>query len=65
MAAIGGLLIGLVIVAVFSLTGLTVPLSVEMTALLAGLLAIAYLGSGAFVLLRHPRHRPWYTGARP
>ncbi len=65
MAAVGGLLIGLVIVAVFSLTGVTVPLSVEMTALLAAALAIAYVGSGAFVLLRHPSHRPWYTGARP
>ncbi len=65
MAAIGGLLIGLVIVAVFSLTGVTIPLSVEMTALLAAALAAAYIGSAAFVLLRHPSHRPWYTGAQP
>ena len=65
MAAIGGLLVGVVLIVVFSLTGLTVPLSVEITAIFAALLAIAYVGSGAFVLLRNRRHRPWYTGARP
>jgi hypothetical protein len=65
MAAIGGLLIGLLIVAVFSLSGVSLPLSLEMTALLGASLAIAYAASAGFVLLRHPSHRPWYTGARP
>ena len=65
MAAIGGLLVGLVIVGVYSLTGVSLPLSIEMTALLAASLAIAYLGSAAFVLLRRRSSRPWYTGARP
>jgi hypothetical protein len=64
MAAIGGLLIGLVVVAVFSITGVSLPLSIEMTAVLGVALALAYLGSAVFVLLRDSSTRPWYTGAR-
>jgi hypothetical protein len=64
MAAIGGLLIGLVVVGIFSITGVNLPLSVEMTTVLILSLGVAYLASGAFVLLRNPSSRPWYTGAR-
>ena len=65
MAAIGALFVGLLVVGAMALVGVEVPLPMELTALLGGAMAAAYAATSAFVLLRDPAARPWFTGARP
>ncbi len=64
MAAVGALFVGLGMVGVMAIVGVEVPLTVELTALLVGALAAGYVATAAFVLLRDPSTRPWFTGAR-
>jgi len=64
MAAIGVMFIGLLVVGLMAFAGVEVPLTYELSALLVGALAAAYVGSAALVLMRNPTTRPWFTGAR-
>jgi len=64
VAAIGALFVGLLVVGMMAVTGVRVPLTPELTALLGGAMAAAYAATGALILLRDPETRPWFTGAR-
>ena len=62
MAAIGALLVGLVVAGAMAIAGVQLPLTPQWMALLASALGIAYLASVGLALLRNRTNRPWYTG---
>jgi curved DNA-binding protein CbpA len=63
MAAAGALLVGLVVVGFMAFAGVELPLPTTLTAALGATMLIAYLVSGAAVLLRNSSARPWSPGA--
>ena len=65
MSAIGALFVGLAVVGVMAVANVELPLSMELTALFGGALAVGYAATAAIVVIRKPGSRPWFTGARP
>ena len=65
MAAIGAFIVGLVLVGILAVSGVELPLSRELIALLGITLGLAYAATVGLVLLRSPRSRPWFTGGEP
>jgi hypothetical protein len=62
LAAVGALLVGLVVIAVIALGGVPLPLAPQVIAVLGGVLGLAYVATVGIVLLRGPSTRPWFTG---
>lgn len=65
VSSLGAFLVGLLVFGVMALWGVDTPLSLELTALLGGALALAYAVTAGLVLIRGSGSRPWFTGARP
>ena len=65
VASVGALFVALGVVALMALVGVDVPLSVELSALVGGVLLLAYAATALLVVFRDPAARPWYAGPRP
>ena len=59
LSAAGALVIGLAVIVLMALAGVRTPLSLELTALVGGILLLAYAGTALTVLIRGDQ--PWAT----